>query len=159
MLGKLEWLCLDLSRTAVAVWLNMSKRKRFPDLDDYADRVVADAKEMDWVARHAHLRLWSLNAMMFRNLQSRLSPDEWLHGCYTGGRVAHGCAIPLREYSSARSCNDTPKRQLTIHDFCKATAVAADSKATAVAAFSKATAVAVDSPRSCGGSTVSPQLR
>ena len=121
----MEWLCLVLSRTAVAVWLNMSKRKRFPDLDDYADWVVADAKEMDWVARHAHLRLYSHNATLFRNLQSRLSPDEWLHGCYTGGRVAHGCAIPLREYSSARSCNDTPKRQLTIHDFCKATAVAA----------------------------------
>ena len=159
MLGKLEWLCLVLSRTAVAVWLNMSKRKRFPDLDDYADRVVADAKEMDWVARHAHLRLYPLNATMFRNMQSRLSPDEWLHGCYTGGRVAHGCAIPLREYSSARSCNDTPKRQLTIHDFCKATAVAADSKATAVAAFSKAD----DTPKRqltihdfC---KVSPQLR
>ena len=78
------------------------------------------------------------NATMFRNMQSRLSPDEWLHGYDTGGRVAHGCAIPLREYSSARSCNDTPKRQLTIHDFCKATAVAVDSKATAVAACSKA---------------------
>ena len=137
----------------------MSKRKRFPDLDDYADRVVAGAKEMDWVARHAHLRLYSQNATMFRNMQSRLSPDEWLHGCYTGGRVAHGCAIPLREYSSARSCNDTPKRQLTIHDFCKATAVAADSKATAVAAFSKAD----DTPKRqltihdfC---KVSPQLR
>ena len=62
MLGKLEWLCLVLSRTAVAVWLNMSKRKRFPDFDDYADWVVADAKEMDWVARHAHLRLYSHNA-------------------------------------------------------------------------------------------------
>ena len=118
-LGNWNGCVLSFSRTAVAVWLNMSKRKRFPDLDDYADRVVADAKEMDWVARPAHLRLWSLNAMMFRNLQSRLSPDEWLHGCYTGGRVAHGCAIPLREYSSARSCNDTPERQLTIHDFCK----------------------------------------
>ena len=67
-----------------------------------------------------------------------------------------------------RSCNDTPKRQLTIHEFCKATAVAASSTATAVAAFSKATAVAavskataaaVGNPRSCGGSAVSPQLR
>ena len=132
MLGKLEWLCLVLSRTAVAVWMNMSKRKRIRDLDDYADLVVADAKEMDWVARHAYLRLYSQNATLFRNLQSRLSPDAWLHGCYTGGRVALGCAIPLREYSSARSCNDTPKRQLTIHDFCKDTAVAADSKTTAI---------------------------
>ena len=129
----------------------MSKRKRIPDLDDYADWVVADAKEMDWVARHAHLRLYSHNATLFRNLQSRLSPDEWLHGCYTGGRVAPGCAIPLREYSSARSCNDTPKRQLTIHDFCKATAVAADSKATAICGLF------FQGRRSCGRQP--PQLR
>ena len=51
----------------------------------------------------------------------------------------------MREYSSARSCNGTPKRQLTIHDFCNANAVAVDSNATAVAVDSKATAVAADS--------------
>ena len=161
MFGKLEWLCLVLSRTAVAVWLNMSKRKRFPDLDDYADWVVADAKDMGWVARHAHFRLYSHNATLFRNLQSRLSPDEWLHGCYTGGRVAHGCAIPLREYSSARSCNDTPKRQ-----FARSTISARPPQLRLIPrppqfadSFSKATAVAVDNPRSCGASAVSPQLR
>ena len=120
-------------RPAVAVWLKMSKRKCIRDMDDYADLVVDEAKEQDWVSRHAYLRLYSRNATMFRNLQSRLSPDEWLHGCSTGVRPVHGSAIPLREYGSARSCNGTPKKQLKIHDFCQATAVA------------------VDTPRSCGG--------
>ena len=133
MLGKLECSCLV---TAVAVWLNMPKRKRIRDLDDYADLVVAEAKEQDWVARHAYLRRCSRNATMFRNLQSRLSPDEWLHGCSTGVRPVPGCAIPLvNNYGFARF------RQLKIHVFCKATAVA------------------VDTPRSCGGAAVSPQLR
>ena len=132
-LGNWNVRVLFLSRTAVAVWLNMPKRKRIRDLDDYADLVVAEAKEQDWVARHAYLRRCSRNATMFRNLQSRLSPDEWLHGCSTGVRPVHGSAIPLREYGSARSCNDTPKKQLKIHDFFQATAVA------------------VDTPRSCGG--------
>ena len=36
----------------------MPTRKRIRDLDDYADLVVAEAKEQDWVARHAYLRLF-----------------------------------------------------------------------------------------------------
>ena len=51
------WLCLVLSWAAVAVWLNMSKRKRIKDLDDYADHVVAEAREKDWVSRHTYLFL------------------------------------------------------------------------------------------------------
>ena len=109
-LGNCNVRVLFLSRTAVAVWLNMSKRKRIRDLDDYADLVVAEAKEQDWVARHACLRRFSRNATMFRNLQSRLSPDAWLHGCSTGVRPVPGCAIPLRDTPQLRArCKRPPQ--------------------------------------------------
>lgn len=120
----------------------MSKRKRIQDLDDYADWVVAEAKEQDWVSRHAFLSRYSRNDTMFRNLQSRLSPDEWLHGCSTCEPPLHGHAIPLREYGSGGHQQKKPRKQLTIRDAFRAAAVAVDTPAVAAVK---------PGARSCGG--------
>ena len=102
----------------------MSKRKRIQDLDDYADWVVAEAKQHAWVCRHAFLSRYSRSDTMFRKLQSRLSPDEWLHGCSTCEPPLHGHAIPLREYGSGGHQQEKPRKQLTIRGAFRATAVA-----------------------------------
>ena len=84
-------------------------------MEDYADRVVIEARAKDWVSRHMFLRLYSRNATMFNNLQKRLGPDEWLWGQTTGVRAGEG-AIPLHEYGCGRPSGENPKKQRKLHE-------------------------------------------
>ena len=105
----------------------MSKRKSIQDLDDYADWVVAEARQKDWVLRHEFISRYERNDTMLRSLQSRLSPDEWLRGRSTGKFPLHGRAIPLHEYGSGVPWQDKPKKQLNLREAFRAAAVAVDS--------------------------------